>query len=674
MSEMKLTIRKLIYKIIVIYFSFLFLSLGSVFFIQLQFKKQITESSIKLIRENIMNDNQREVAKSLTQVMDQFTRIEYLNFDKNRLLVLPEVNSSENYFNIKLLEKIFLDSNKQIVLGTFSFEYSPWGYIGITFLSWMLLSISAFPWFISSKKQIAEFYKERLTLDKAKIMTDIAKQVSHDIRSPLSALNLIVGSLSHVPEEKRVIIRSSVNRITDIANQLLHSNNVKERNSADNKYIKSNKEVETLSVELLPAIIDVLVSEKRYQFREKSNISIETDFVESYGAFAKINPTEFKRTISNTVNNAVEALKRDDGQIIISVKNFSKKTLVSVRDNGSGIPPHILLKLGQMGVTHGKEATDSGSGLGVYYAKKTIESFGAKFEIISQEGRGTEIRMEFPKCEIPNWFVPTLKLNPNHTILALDDDFSVLEIWKQRIRELHQPSIKLITLSTDSDFQNWVTNNKEMVGSTLFLMDFEFIGQKNTGLDLIEKANLKDNAILVTSRYEEPSIRKRCADLGVRQIPKGMAPFVPIEIQKEHTIVDAILLDDDRTLVGRSIITQNSTPAITTEVKTRYDLCLLDDDNLIHSVWAMVARFKGLNIKMFSTPTEFQSIADAIDRETPIYIDVSLGNGISGVDFSEKVHKMGFLNINLATGYAADSLAVPPYVCNVVGKDFPENI
>ena len=91
-------------------------------------------------------------------------------------------------------------------------------------------------------------------------------------------------------------------------------------------------------------------------------------------------------------------------------------------------------------------------------------------------------------------------------------------------------------------------------------------------------------------------------------------------------------------------------------------------------MWAMVANTKGLNLKLFSTPEEFKEAADFIDRETPIYIDVSLGNGVSGVEFSEKVYQMGFLNISLATGYAAESIVVPPFISGVIGKDFPENI
>jgi len=52
---------------------------------------------------------------------------------------------------------------------------------------------------------------------------------------------------------------------------------------------------------------------------------------------------------------------------------------VFVQDNGKGIPASVLSKLGQMGFTHGKEGTESGSGLGVYHAKKLSNNLTVNF-------------------------------------------------------------------------------------------------------------------------------------------------------------------------------------------------------------------------------------------------------------------------------------------------------
>lgn len=115
----------------------------------------------------------------------------------------------------------------------------------------------------------------KLDLEKSKILSNIASQISHDIRSPLSALNMVSGSLLEVPEEKRLIIRNASQRINDIANQLL----------SKSKEIQKNTEpkLQKHSIELLSGIVDVLVSEKRTQFRDKLGISIELDLKNGYG-------------------------------------------------------------------------------------------------------------------------------------------------------------------------------------------------------------------------------------------------------------------------------------------------------------------------------------------------------------------------------------------------------
>ncbi len=68
-----------------------------------------------------------------------------------------------------------------------------------------------------------------------------------------------------------------------------------------------------------------------------------------------------------------------------------------VSDNGKGIPSHILARLGEHGISYGKKGTESGSGLGIYHAKKTVEEWGGKFEVRSREGIGTAIEIKLPK-------------------------------------------------------------------------------------------------------------------------------------------------------------------------------------------------------------------------------------------------------------------------------------
>jgi signal transduction histidine kinase len=499
-------------------------------------------------------------------------------------------------------------------------------------------------------------------------LLNLSKQISHDIRSPLTALNLLSSSLTELPEAKRILVRNSINRINDIANSLL------ERSKKPSEPLNTCNAATSLKqdsdVIMVSSLIDSIVSEKRIQFRELADVQIESRTEMAYGLFVNVVSKELKRIISNLINNSVEAFKEAKGEVVISVISSDDSVLISIQDNGMGIPKEVLNRIGQQGFSFGKSSSSqSGSGLGVFHAKQTIESFKGSLEIDSELGKGTRITIELPKAIAPDWFVNSLELTTGQTLVICDDDTSIHQIWSGRIKSLNLDSkINLLNFSSGQAFKSWV--KEKSMASFNCLVDFELLNQPQTGLDIIEELGIQNKSVLVTSRYEESHIRNRCDKLGLKLIPKDVAGFVPIQLMPPQIYYEACLIDDDP-LVNRPIGTNSSPMEIATE-KIRYDLCLIDDDQaLIGVVWAMEAASKGLKIKLFATPQAFVAEADKIDPQTPIYVDVSLGNGVSGLDVAHDIHKMGFTEINLATGYQADSMKVPPFISSVVGKDFP---
>jgi signal transduction histidine kinase len=357
-------------------------------------------------------------------------------------------------------------------------------------------------------------------------VAEAAKQVAHDIRSPLSALSMILGSLEQVSEDKRIIIRTAVQRINDIANDLLAKGKAALQDSGNSGHINLS-----LHLEFLAPLIDSIVSEKRIQFRDKQRIEIESDISKGYGLFANINQTELKRTLSNLINNAVEAFPNDSGKVIVSLQSTTQEILVTIQDNGRGIPEHVLKKLGEQGLSYGKDGTQSGSGLGVYHAKKTIEDSGGKLLIQSQEGIGTIITITFAKVPAPNWFVENLELKSNSLVVSLDDDASIHQIWRERIDSYIGYGLKHLSFTSALEFKNWIYSlDKIQKRNQIYLVDFELLNQKLTGLDIIEDLGINEQSILVTSRFDEESVRLRCEKLGVKLIPKAMAGFVNIKI------------------------------------------------------------------------------------------------------------------------------------------------
>jgi len=95
----------------------------------------------------------------------------------------------------------------------------------------------------------------RLAEQMNEVVLNITRQVAHDIRSPLSALNMVMGSVT-VSEDKHLVIKNALLRVNDIANDLLSK-------GRDTKgYVSTNASKALKQVVHLSALIEAIVSEK----------------------------------------------------------------------------------------------------------------------------------------------------------------------------------------------------------------------------------------------------------------------------------------------------------------------------------------------------------------------------------------------------------------------------
>lgn len=369
----------------------------------------------------------------------------------------------------------------------------------------------------------------KIKFENQKLMIEVSAQVAHDIRSPLSALNMVSNNLNEVSEEKRQLLKNAIQRINDIANDLL--NLEKEKNSNQINLIKEKNSLENIMVY---SFLDALMSEKRTQYRSNSNLIFEQDLSQTYGLFIKINRTELSRAISNLINNAVEAINSGEKGIVqLNVVYSEKSVSIQIIDNGRGIPNEILENLGQRGITSGKKSKNSGSGLGVYQSKKAVEESGGKFIVDSQSAvnSGTKISLVFPESNRPDWFLNSIDIYNKLIIVSVDDDKSIHDIWRKRfynILELNK-NIELKEFTSPSDFIIWY-NRLEDQSLVKVLIDYEFKGFSETGMHIIQRMDIVDKSILVTSRCNDEDIIKISLSINLRILPKELIEYVPIRI------------------------------------------------------------------------------------------------------------------------------------------------
>lgn len=463
----------------------------------------------------------------------------------------------------------------------------------------------------------------------AQAFADLSQQVAHDIRSPLAALEAASEDIARLPEERRALVRDAVGRIQDIANDLL------------GKHRAGSAPTHAASAHLVSALIGSIVTEKRLQFRSRPNVRIETelDFA-SYGIFARVPPAEFQRVLSNLVNNAVEALAEGAGRVRVSLFARPEWAIISVKDDGAGIPPDVLARLGERGVSHDKA---EGSGLGLHHARTSAESWGGRLELSSEPGTGTTAALYLPLADAPDWFASELILPVGKPVAVLDDDPSIHQIWQGRLDALkaRDHGIELLTFSGIESFKSWVLNSPS-AGEALFLLDYELAGRTETGLSLAEELGVANRAVLVTSRHEEPRVIESCRRLKVRVIPKVLAGLVPIRFSGQAP-------SDGK----------------------GWDAILIDDDPLVRRTWEIAAARIGKKIRTFPAESGFLKEAAGFARETSVYVDAHLADGERGEEVCRRVFELGFRRIYLATGYEPDALGELPHLRGIVGKDPP---
>ncbi|MGD9642057.1 MAG: ATP-binding protein [Elusimicrobiales bacterium] len=242
----------------------------------------------------------------------------------------------------------------------------------------------------------------------ARATADLAAQVAHDIRSPLASLAAAARGLE-MPDEQRVLVQTSVARMQGIADDLLR------------RYRAPDPALPARGPCLLAAAIEAVMGEKRLQYSGRKGLSLS--FVAGFDAEADIAAGELQRVVSNLVNNSVEALA-GGGSVEVALRRAGEKAEIEVRDDGPGMPPELLEKLGTKGFTSGKAG---GTGLGLYHARAAAEAWGGSLEITSSPGTGTVVRLALPARPA------AARRNPARAAL-LDDDLLVHMNWRLAAR------------------------------------------------------------------------------------------------------------------------------------------------------------------------------------------------------------------------------------------------
>jgi signal transduction histidine kinase len=214
----------------------------------------------------------------------------------------------------------------------------------------------------------------------------LARWMAHEIRNPLSALNINIellreelGGEAHLSQKEE--IHSLINFISYETLRL--DNNLKE-------FLDFNR-LPPLKFEWiqLNELLDSVVRLSRPDAQIK-NARIETHFQRKL-PMVKIDVSQFNLAISNLLINSIQAVS-EKGEIHLFTRGSKKNVFVILQDNGAGISKEHLPKIFDFMFS----TKPTGSGLGLSIAKKIISDHHGEISVKSEVNKGSVFKIRIP--------------------------------------------------------------------------------------------------------------------------------------------------------------------------------------------------------------------------------------------------------------------------------------
>ncbi|ETN94227.1 sensor histidine kinase [Zhouia amylolytica] len=211
---------------------------------------------------------------------------------------------------------------------------------------------------------------------------EMAKQVAHEIKNPLTPMRLSVQSFErrfdpNDPDASKKLQEFSKTLIQQIDTM----SNIASAFSSFAEMPRQRKELLNV-VDVVKLSLDIF-NEDYIEFRS-----------EEKEVMAKLDRTQLVRVVTNLVKNAIQAMPDHvDPKIMVEVSSIDDQVKIAVSDNGKGIPEENHEKVFEPKFT----TKSSGMGLGLGMVKNIVETYNGTISFSSEKNKGTVFTVLFPK-------------------------------------------------------------------------------------------------------------------------------------------------------------------------------------------------------------------------------------------------------------------------------------
>jgi two-component system sensor histidine kinase KdpD len=215
------------------------------------------------------------------------------------------------------------------------------------------------------------------------IKTALLRTVSHDLRTPLTAIRAAAEMLSSptITEEDRLELREAIvedsERLATLVDNLLDLSRLRTGTAEPSRDWASIDEV------IEAALEDLQLDRDRFR------LSIDDDL-----PFIRADSAQLERAFVNLLSNA--ARYSGDDPVSVRAREVSDRLVVRIVDRGPGIPERELERIFEAFYRGSGSDSHSGAGLGLAIVRGFIEANGGRVGVESLPGQGTAFVVEFP--------------------------------------------------------------------------------------------------------------------------------------------------------------------------------------------------------------------------------------------------------------------------------------
>ena len=231
---------------------------------------------------------------------------------------------------------------------------------------------------------------------RAAAQRDARSLLAHELRTPLSAIQNAAARVALRPDDAagvldaaRLIDRQS-NLLDRLLTDMLNTSNPRQAQPA----------VKRRPTELL-SLVQAAIETTRHLFDEKNHeLAIERS---ARSLVVELDPAHGRQIVTNLLTNACKFTERG-GRVVVSLHQEERNALLCVQDSGIGMTPGVVPQVFDLYErAHAlADRVNTGWGIGLAVVKALTDLHGGTVEARSDGvGRGSEFRVRFPLCGLP---------------------------------------------------------------------------------------------------------------------------------------------------------------------------------------------------------------------------------------------------------------------------------